>query len=156
MGPRKAPIKLSTYYFSVDLFVRSYNTAHCWGRREKIMMKHCAIVLFLNPDNWALTGESTAQTPMRRLHKHCLQGVTLVVSRKTSSFNQYRSAAVLLWKGGHSWEGFQFVKERRIWSSSHLIFYTEWKKGRNIVKETIADLCCWGRIFFGRNWKIWP
>lgn len=52
------------------------------------MMEHHVIVLFLTPDDWALMGDSAAQRPMRRLHKHCLQGVTLVVSRKTSSFHQ--------------------------------------------------------------------
>lgn len=60
MGPRKAPVKLSLYYFSVDLFGRSYNATHT-AEGGEIMVKHCAIVLFLIPDNWALTGKSRAQ-----------------------------------------------------------------------------------------------
>lgn len=50
MGPRKAPVKLSLYYFSVELFVRSYNATHT-AEGGEIMVKHCAIVLFLIPDN---------------------------------------------------------------------------------------------------------
>lgn len=50
MGPRKAPVKLSLYYFSVELFVRSYNATHT-AEGGEIMVKHFAIVLFLIPDD---------------------------------------------------------------------------------------------------------
>lgn len=50
MGLRKAPVKPSLYYFSVELFVRSYSATHT-AEGGEIMVKHCAMVLFLIPDD---------------------------------------------------------------------------------------------------------
>lgn len=50
MGPRKALVKLSLYYFSVELFMRSYDGTHT-AEGGETMVKHCAVVLFLIPDS---------------------------------------------------------------------------------------------------------
>lgn len=42
MGPRKAPVKLSLYCFSVDLFVRSYSATHT-AEGGEIMVKHVVL-----------------------------------------------------------------------------------------------------------------
>lgn len=42
MGPWKAPVQLNLYYFSVDLFVRSYNATHT-AEGGEIMVKHVVL-----------------------------------------------------------------------------------------------------------------
>lgn len=116
MGPKKAPVRLSMYYFLQSILwdpVMQLLVLREKGRNHDETL--CYSFIF---DSWHLGFD-----------------------RGLGSTETCKEVAQALFPGCHScgvqenflfpslpqccWEGFQFVGERRIWSSSHSVFYTE-------------------------------